>query len=47
MRRLTPEELRVELTHIGEDASYIEAVVETVSSGLMRAFMEDGEIYYV
>ena len=47
MRRLTPEELRVELIRAGEDAAYIEAVVETVSSGLMRAFMEDGEIYYV
>jgi hypothetical protein len=47
VRRLTPEELRIELTHIGEDAAYIEAVVETVSSGLMGAFIEDGEIYYV
>lgn len=47
MRLMTLEELRAELIRIGEDPGYIDAVVETVSSGFMNAFIEDGEIYYV
>jgi hypothetical protein len=46
MRKLAPQELRALLLDQGEDISYVDAVVETVSSGLMSAFIENGEIFY-